>query len=151
MAEDNIPAPPESLTESIEIAVTVKNRLPLVWEAWTDPDHIRNWNFASPKWYCPCACIDLRPGGAFTYRMEARDGSVGFDFSGTYTQVEEGKLIAFELTDHRRVQVSFTPQAEGVLVLQRFDPDKENPRDLQREGWQAIMDNFRYYAGSLTP
>jgi uncharacterized protein YndB with AHSA1/START domain len=133
--------------------VTVKNSINLpaarVWELWSSPEHITQWNAASDDWHSPRAENDLRTGGKFTTRMEAKDGSFGFDFGGTYTNVVPNKLIAYTLGDDRKVTVSFETAGESTIVEVTFETETQNPVDMQRAGWQAIHDNFKKYAESL--
>lgn len=119
-----------------------------VWQAWTNPDDIVAWNFASDDWCCPSAHVDLRVGGVFGARMEARDGSFGFDFTGTYTVVEPLRRLAFAMEDGRTVQVEFALDGEGVRVSESFDAEDQNSAEMQRAGWQAILDNFRRHVES---
>jgi uncharacterized protein YndB with AHSA1/START domain len=126
----------------IDIETTVKARLPQVWEAWNDPEDIKRWNAASPDWHTTKSTVDLREGGTFSSRMEAKDGSMGFDFEGTYTRVVPQKLIEYRLGDGREVRVEFIERADDVLVKSSFDAETQNPPEMQRAGWQAILDNF---------
>jgi uncharacterized protein YndB with AHSA1/START domain len=112
-----------------------------VWAAYTTPQDIKQWNAASDDWHTTRANVDLRVGGAFLSRMEARDGSVGFDFAGTYTRVEPHALIEYAFGD-RVALVEFVAVPEGILVRVTFDAETENPVEMQRQGWQAILDNF---------
>lgn len=113
-----------------------------VWEAWNTPAEIERWNAASDDWHTTRSTVDLREGGRFLSRMEAKDGSVGFDFEGTYTRVEPKRLIAYRMSDGREAEVEFTEQEGGVLVTETFDAESENSPELQRAGWQAILDSF---------
>ena len=113
-----------------------------VWRAWTTPDDIRQWNAASDDWHTTRATVDLRVGGAFSSRMEARDGSVGFDFAGTYTKVVEHELIEYSLGDGRTVRVEFTPGVGSVTVRESFDAESTHSAEQQRQGWQKILDRF---------
>ncbi|MFN3745635.1 MAG: SRPBCC family protein [Hyphomicrobiaceae bacterium] len=115
-----------------------------VWNAYTNPEDIKRWNAASDDWHTPSASVDLREGGTFSSRMEAQDGSMGFDFAGTYTKIIEHKLIAYTFGD-RAAEVEFTPGPKGVAVRVHFDPEQENPAEMQRAGWQAILDSFKRY------
>jgi uncharacterized protein YndB with AHSA1/START domain len=128
----------------ITVTTTIAAPLEKVWEYWTTPEHVTGWNFASPDWECPQAENDLRPGGTFSYRMAAKDGSAAFDFAGTYIEVAPLSRIAYEFGG-RTATVDFTTTPNGVTVIQTFDPEEENPLDLQRDGWQAILDNFKRY------
>jgi uncharacterized protein YndB with AHSA1/START domain len=116
-----------------------------VWKAWNDPDDIMQWNAASDDWHTTKSTVDLREGGAFSSRMEAKDGSAGFDFEGTYTRVVPGKRIEYRMSDGRQVEIEFLPAAHGVLVRESFDAETENEPELQRQGWQAILDKFADY------
>lgn len=130
--------------ETITLQITVVAPLATAWEYWTNPQFIVQWNFADPSWHCPAATNDLRPGGSFNYRMAARDGSFAFDFEGIYDAVETSHLIVYHLADGRNVRISFEQTAEGeVQVTQTFDAETENPLDMQREGWLAIMKNYK--------
>lgn len=130
--------------------ITVKNRVRAsaekVWELWTSPEHIVQWNSPSQDWHSPRAENDIRPGGRFNIRMEAKDGSFGFDFEGTYDEVIPHKRIAYTLGDGRKVEISFTENGEETAIVETFDPENQNPVKVQREGWQAILDNFKAYA-----
>lgn len=135
----------------IVVRAIVNAPLSTVWEYWTNPEHIQEWNAASDDWYCPSASNDLRVGGMFTSRMEARDKSFGFDFGGTYTEVIPQARLAYILEDQRTVQVTFETGTGGVHVTETFDPENENPAEMQRAGWQAILDRFKWYVeGSLS-
>jgi uncharacterized protein YndB with AHSA1/START domain len=115
-----------------------------VWEYWTSPQHIVNWNFATNEWYCPTAENDLRPGGKFSWRMEAKDGSMGFDYSGQYETIKSKEFIELKLDDDRSVSIEFLEQNEQTEVIESFEPDENDP-DLQKQGWQAILNNFKAY------
>lgn len=130
---------------AVKVEATVDAPGPRVWEFWTSPEHITNWYFASPDWRAPRATNDLRVGGSFLIRMEARDGSAGFDFGGVYTALEPERLIAFRLGDGREVSVAFVPSGSGTKVEESFDPEASNPIELQQAGWQAILDSFKAY------
>ncbi len=127
----------------ITIEVTVAAPLEDVWRAWTTPADITCWNAASDDWHCPHASLDLRVGGAFSYRMAARDGSVAFDFEGTFTEVVPRERIAFAMGDARTVVVTFVPSATGVTVRETFEAESEHSGEQQRQGWQAILNRFR--------
>ena len=131
------------MNERINIKTNISRSLSEVWACWTAPEHIIHWNAASDDWCCPHAVNDLRVGGRFSYRMEARDGSFGFDFCGTYTEVQQEKLIAFTLDDDRTVTVRFTPTENGTQVEETFEAEMENPVEMQKTGWQMILDRFR--------
>jgi uncharacterized protein YndB with AHSA1/START domain len=112
-----------------------------VWKAYVTPEDIKQWNAASEDWHTTSAAVDVREGGAFSSRMEAKDGSMGFDFAGTYTKIIEHKLIAYSFGD-REAQVEFTPGQDGTKVRVTFDAEATHSAEQQREGWQAILDNF---------
>lgn len=113
-----------------------------VWQAWNNPDDIKRWNTAQDDWHTTASTVDLREGGRFQSRMEAKDGSAGFDFEGTYTRVVPRQLVEYRMSDGREVKVEFIEQAGGVLVKETFDAETENDPELQRQGWQAILDSF---------
>lgn len=127
----------------ITIDTTVEGPIEKVWTAWTEPRHIVQWNFASQDWQCPRAEIDLTVGGKFTYRMEAKDGSMGFDFEGTFTAIDPGVQIEYALSDDRRVTVRFVESGGGVTVVETFEADDTLPFEQQRQGWQSILNNFK--------
>ena len=112
------------------------------WRAFTDPQAITQWNQASPDWHCPSAEVDLRPGGTHPARMEARDGSVGFDFTGVYEEVDAPHALTLRLDDGRRARTTFVAEAGDTRVTTVFDPEATNPVELQRDGWQAILEGF---------
>ena len=126
----------------ITVESLVKADLSAVWAAWNDPQDIRQWNAASEDWHTTQSSVDLREGGKFSARMEAKDGSAGFDFEGTYTRVVPRRLIEYRMDDDREVKIEFTENANGVVVRETFDAESENSAEVQRQGWQAILDNF---------
>lgn len=126
----------------ITVATTVQAPVAAVWQAYTTPADIVQWNAASDDWHTPTASVDLREGGAFCSRMEAKDGSMGFDFEGRYTRIVPLERIEYAFGD-RTAQVSFTDDAGGVRVEVSFDAETTFSHEQQREGWQAILDNFR--------
>lgn len=129
----------------ITVETHVKADLDKVWNVYNNPDDITRWNAASDDWHTTRSTVDLREGGRFLSRMEAKDGSAGFDFEGTYTRVEPRRTIEYRIADGREVQVEFDERDDGVVVRTTFDPENENPPELQRAGWQAISDNFGRY------
>ncbi len=129
----------------ITVYTTVQAPLEKVWQYFTMPAHISQWYFASPDWHAPAAESDLRAGGTFKIRMEAKDGSFGFDFEGVYTAVQTLAQIDYAMSDGRAVCIRFEETAAGVLVTETFDPETENPIDMQRSGWQMILDNFKQH------
>jgi uncharacterized protein YndB with AHSA1/START domain len=134
----------------MQITVTTRVPAPIhdVWMAYTTPEDIQRWNAASDDWHTTAATVDLRPGGMFSSRMEAKDGSAGFDFSGQYTQVITHQLIEYTFGD-RTARVEFAPEADGVTVRVTFDAETTHTEDQQREGWQAILDNFARHVKSV--
>lgn len=129
----------------ITIETVVKARLAKVWDVWNNPADIKQWNAAQDDWHTTQSAVDLRDGGTFMARMEAKDGSMGFDFEGTYTRVVPHKAIEYRMSDGREVKIDFVEQADGVLVQETFDAETENSPEVQREGWQSILDNFGRY------
>ena len=125
----------------VTIETTVKAPINKVWSAWTTPDDIKQWNAASDDWHTTQASVDLRVGGAFSSRMEAKDGSFGFDFAGIYTKLIPNELLEFTFGD-RAAKVEFLNSENGVLVQETFDAETEHPIEMQRLGWQAILNNF---------
>lgn len=133
----------------IHVEALVQNDLQKVWTCWTEPEHIVHWNFASDDWHCPSATDDLQPGGKFSWRMEAKDGSFGFDFGGTHNQIVNHQLIKNTLDDGRLVTITFSQTSEGVKVTEEFEAENVNDIELQKNGWQAILNNFKNYVESL--
>ena len=117
-----------------------------VWDYYTKPEHITKWNFANDDWHCPKAENDLRVGGKMTSRMEAKDGSFGFDFWGTYTNIEDKKTVEITLGDERKMEVLFAEQYGKTTVAERFEAENTNPVEMQKAGWQAILNNFKLHA-----
>ena len=132
--------------KTIKIQAVVRAPVENVWEYYTTPEHITQWNYASEDWHTPRARHDLIPGGEFHIQMEAKDGSAGFDFWGTYTAVIPNEFIAYTLGDGRNATVLFIANGNETLMEITFDPENSNPIEMQRNGWQAILDNFKTYA-----
>jgi uncharacterized protein YndB with AHSA1/START domain len=128
----------------ITVETDVAAPIETVWQTYTTPEDIKQWNAASDDWHTTAATVDLRPGGAFSSRMEAKDGSFGFDFAGTYTKVIKHELIEYSFGD-RNASVEFQRSARGALVRVTFDAESTHPIEKQREGWQAILNNFARY------
>lgn len=129
--------------EPITIDITILKPITKVWEFFTDPEHITQWNFANDTWTCPKAENDLQIGGAFNFRMEAKDESFGFDFKGIYDEIAPFEKIKYHLEDGRKVKVLFERIDETTTkVTEIFEPDPQQPAEMQREGWYAILDNF---------
>jgi uncharacterized protein YdhG (YjbR/CyaY superfamily)/uncharacterized protein YndB with AHSA1/START domain len=116
-----------------------------VWSCWTSPEDITKWNFAAETWHSPHADVDLRPGGRFMYRMEAKDGSFGFDFGGRFDIIRTRKYIEYTIGDGRKVKIHFIDAGNKTTIIQTFEAEETNSADRQRSGWQAILDNFKKY------
>lgn len=129
----------------ITITSTVKAPVAKVWEYWTNPVHIMKWNQASPDWHCPSSENDVRPGGKFSARMEAKDGSFGFEFGGVYDAVKVHELLASTIGDGRTITVHFTDKGNETYIEESFDAETTNPIEMQRAGWQSILDSFTRY------
>jgi len=129
----------------ITISAFVNASAQTAWNCYTQPEHIVNWNFATDDWQCPSASNDLRPGGIYAARMEAKDGSCGFDFEATYTAVEPNKSLTYVIADGREVTTTFEEQNGMTSVTTVFEAEKVNPAQMQQAGWQAILDNFKKY------
>jgi|SRR5688572_26143770 len=134
----------------ITVESTVKAPVEKVWEAWTKPDHIVKWNYASDDWHSPWAKADFREGGDFSARMEAKDGSMGFDFHGVYDVIRTNEFIEYTIADGRKVQVKFTKEGNATRVTETFEAENTHPVELQKGGWQAILDNFKKYVESIS-
>ena len=130
---------------AITVQTTVNAPIEKVWKFWTEPGHIIQWNNASDDWHTPRAENDLRVGGKFSARMEAKDGSFGFDFGGDYTNVIEHKIIEYILGDGRKVKIEFSSEGNTTTVVETFDAENTHSAEMQRSGWQAILDNFKKY------
>jgi uncharacterized protein YndB with AHSA1/START domain len=133
----------------ITVTTDIRSDIGTVWKAWTEPAHITHWNFASADWECPAAENDPQVGGRFSYTMAAKDGSASFDFTGTYTDVIPEKRIAYTMDDSRKSTIDFAQNDNTVHVTETFDPEQINTEELQRNGWQSILDNFKTYVESL--
>lgn len=132
--------------KNITVKTTVDLPLQKTWELWTRPEHITQWNFAADTWHCPAAENDLKPGGKFSWRMEAKDGSMGFDYSGKYEEVIPHKQITGTLDDGRKVSVNFSEQDGKTWLTETFEVESTHSLEQQKAGWQAILENFRMYA-----
>lgn len=127
---------------NITVETTVNAPLEQVWSAWTTPVDIMNWNVASDGWHCPAAELDFTVGGDFSYRMESTDGSMGFDFAGTFTIIELHRKIAFILGDGRNVSISFSETGNGTHIVETFEADDKSA-EQQKQGWQNILNKFK--------
>jgi len=130
---------------AITITATIDAPLEKAWEYWNSPDHISGWAFASDDWMAEGKENDLKVGGKFKTVMSSKDKKESFDFEGIYTAVEEHNIIEYDMSDGRHVKILFEMTPEGVKVTETFDPENENPIEMQREGWQAILNNFKKY------
>jgi uncharacterized protein YndB with AHSA1/START domain len=130
---------------NITVETIVNAPVEKVWSYFTKSEHVKNWNNASDDWHTPRAENDLRVGGNFVYRMEAKDGSFGFDFGGTYDAVKENEYLEYTIGDGRKVKTSFIPQGTSTKVVENFEAETTNSVELQRSGWQSILDNFKKY------
>ena len=136
-------------TSTITIDSTINANSEKVWIYWTSPDHITKWNFASDDWCCPSAENDLTAGGKYKARMETKDGSFGFDFEAVYDEIIEHKKIVYTIADGRKVTTTFEKLDGLTKVTTVFEAESENPIEMQRDGWQAIMNNFKKYVEGL--
>jgi uncharacterized protein YndB with AHSA1/START domain len=132
-------------TTKITIKAEVSANRQKVWEYYTKPNHITNWNFADPGWHCPTASNDMKIGGKYMARMEAKDGSFGFDFEAFYNEIVDGETFTYTMTDKRAVHVHFKDLGDKTEVTITFDAENQNPVELQQQGWQLILDNFKKY------
>ena len=130
----------------ITVETEINGPLAVVWDAWVTPADIVKWNYAIDEWCCPKAEISLVDGGKFNYRMEAKDGSMGFDFEGVFTKVMPKTSIHYELGDNRLVTVDFIETTNGIRVVQTFEAEDENSAEQQKQGWQSILNNFKKHA-----
>lgn len=131
--------------EPITVQNTIEASIENVWALWTDPAHVKNWNFASNDWHCPRASSDFVVGGEFHYIMAAKDGSVEFDFCGTFTKIIDQSAIQIFLEDGREMNLQFITEGQATKVIETFEPEEVNSLELQKQGWQAILDNFKAY------
>lgn len=133
----------------ITIEAIVNAPIETIWKTWTEPEHITKWNHASDDWHSPRAENDLRVGGKFLTRMEAKDGSFGFDFAGTYDEVKPNELIVYTIGDGRKVKVVFAKEGNSTKITTSFEAESANPVEMQKGGWQAILNNFKKYTESV--
>ena len=133
------------MATKITVSATVVAPIEKVWDCWTMPEHITGWNFADPSWQCPKAENDLRAGGKYIARMQAKDGSFGFDFEAIYDNIIINEKIAYTMTDGRQAAVSFNNLGDKTGVTVTFDAETQNPTEMQRDGWQSILNNFKKY------
>lgn len=132
---------------TVTVTATVSASKQKTWDYYTKPEHITKWNFADPSWHCPSASNDMSIGGHYVARMEAKDASLGFDFDAIYSDIKEGNEFTY-LFGGRTATVTFQERGEQTEVIVTFDPESENPMELQRQGWQSILNNFKEYTES---
>lgn len=133
----------------LTVETTIKGSIEKVWKLWTEPEHIKNWCNASDDWHVPAAENDIRVGGNFKTAMAAKDGSFAFGFKGVYTAVERYRNIAYTLTDGRKVNIILTDMGDTVKLTESFEAENTNSLELQQQGWQAIVNNFKNYVERL--
>ncbi len=133
------------MSKKLKIEATINAPLEQVWQCWNGAEHITQWNFASDDWHCPSAENDLRVGGRCKSRMEAKDGSFGFDMEYTYTRVEPYSVLEYQLDDGREIVTTFAVSDGATKVVTEFDPETEHPLEMQQQGWQSILNNFKAY------
>ena len=136
------------MSDKVTVTATVHADIKKVWDYYTKPEHITKWNFADPSWQCPSASNDMRVGGKYSARMEAKDGSFGFDFEAIYTEIVDGVRFTYGMPGGRQVAAVFSKAGDKTDVVVTFDPEEENPIEFQKGGWQAILDNFKSYTES---
>lgn len=135
---------------TVTVETIVQSPMEKLWEYWTEPEHVVKWAFASDDWEAPHAENDVRVGGKFKTVMAAKDKSTSFDFTGAYTRVKIPELLEYDMDDGRHVKVEFAELAQGVRIVETFEPEKTNPEEMQKSGWQAILDNFKKYVEGTT-
>jgi uncharacterized protein YndB with AHSA1/START domain len=133
----------------ITVQTILKAPIEKVWKLWISPEHIMQWNHASADWHTPYAENNLKVGGKFKYTMAAKDGSMQFDFGGTYTEIVNYSLITYTLDDERKVIITFESRENDVLITEKFDPETVNTEALHQQGWQAILDNFKKHVETI--
>lgn len=133
----------------ITVEAIINKPIDTVWECWTNPEHITKWCFASDDWHAPSSTSDFKVGGKLSTRMEAKDGSFGFDFWGTYAEIIPNKKLAIIMGDDRKWDTYFSVVDSGVKVVEEFEAEAENPIEMQQTGWQMILNNFKKYVESL--
>jgi uncharacterized protein YndB with AHSA1/START domain len=136
------------MSHKITVSAAINADPEKVWNYYTNPEHITQWNFADPSWQCPSASNDMKVVGKYAARMEAKDGSFGFDFEAVYDEIKNGENFTYTMPDGRQVKVNFKEKEGQTLVDVAFDPENQNPEEMQKGGWQAILDNFKKYTES---
>ncbi|MFN0188448.1 MAG: SRPBCC domain-containing protein [Bacteroidia bacterium] len=137
------------MKKMITVSTSVNASIEKVWNAWNAPAHITHWYFASDDWYAPKAENDLQEGKKFSISMAAKDGSFSFDLIGEYENIKENEYIEYTLEDGRNVQITFEVADHKVFITESFEPENENPEEMQRDGWQAILDNFKKHVEKI--
>ena len=132
--------------EMITVEAIIEAPINKVWDLWTRPENVQHWNFASPDWHCPRATSDFMIGGEFHYIMAAKDGSVDFDFCGTFTKILDQSFIEIFLEDGRELNIQFESEGEHTRIIETFEPEEVNSMELQNQGWQSILNQFKFYA-----
>lgn len=132
----------------ITVGKSIESNIDKVWEYWTKPKHIINWNFATDEWCCPNVENNLQPNGKFSWRMEAKDGSMGFDFEGIYEKIKEKEFVSYKMADGRKVDIEFIQKENNIEIKESFDAEGTNADEQQRAGWQSILNNFKTYVES---
>lgn len=133
----------------ITVQTTINNSIEKVWDSYTNTNHVIHWNFASDDWHCPQASNELKVGSPFNYEMASKDGSMSFNFTGVFTEIDVYKTIQYTMDDGRKAILNFKETEQGVEVIEQFEPEKMNTEELQRFGWQSILDNFKKYTETL--
>ncbi|NNJ56620.1 MAG: hypothetical protein HKP14_10820 [Bacteroidia bacterium] len=133
----------------ITVSIDIQGEINQIWHCWITPEHIINWYYASDDWHCPRATNNFEEGGTFSTRMAAKDGSFGFDFEGIYSKIEEHKSISYILEDDREVTIHFDYKDGTTTITQTFDAEDENPLEMQENGWEAILLNYKIYTEDL--
>ncbi|MFM2226392.1 MAG: hypothetical protein RJA07_2594 [Bacteroidota bacterium] len=133
------------MTNPITVEATINASVEKVWQCWTTPQHIMQWNHASDDWHCPASTYSLEVGGKFSATMAAKDGSFSFDFWAIQDEIKMNEFIASTMGDGRKMDVKFIADGNTTKVIERFEPESENPIEMQQQGWQMILDNFKKY------
>lgn len=134
------------MNTQITVSVIINQSIDKVWDAFTNPNRVTQWNFAIDDWHCPQAENNLVEGGKFNYRMEAKDGSIGFDFTGTFDKIKPTSQLDITLDDGRSMKVTFEEKEHSTIVTETFDAEDQNPIEMQEQGWQLILNNFKKYS-----
>ena len=136
--------------EMITVEAIIEAPIEVVWNLWTNPEHVKHWNFASADWHCPKASSDFHAGGEFHYIMAAKDGSIDFDFCGTFTKILDHSFIEIFLGDGRELNIQFESEGDATRIIETFEPEEVNSLELQKQGWLAILTNFKKYTEGVS-